>query len=767
MQTDTPSHNDDNETELEVNAGGAREAGGDPGGAQRGAVAEDVPDPAERSRLTLWLMVSGVLLVLLILLVLNLFILSSVGGDWERARKASETPTTEIYVSYVAGRRQEERVRHTCRTEACAAAAANVSLDRTADPCTDLYGYVCNHWLRGRGAPKGEEDWEVRRDRHTVDHLHQAALSRALHQILAGPSDRQWLLPEALQRLYRKCLEPGPDAGAQLRAKLLDSAGVAPWPQPRIDTANSEDVSKVLGNAYYFTNEPTLLRMGVGSDGRVFLAEPRLLLDAPAAGPNDMALAAAAAFVAAGSKLPPPVDVNRIEKLLDAARRGDDPPPWNHTMRLSDAELSGGRQRVASYPQSAAKISQSAWASWNLRTVVEEAFEPHQALDDVVVRAPGYMNALPDVLKEIRQHELLNYLGMRTALLASRLLPPGPEKQLLCRLIDEDDAAPAQTDVDHCVRMIAKYEPAMTLYMLANQSPLVSELDAQALLRFLRAQLSSLVRSGALESGPLSSKMADRTDALPWEGLAPDWLGNASARNAYVARFYGDNMAPASSQASQAVFSWMQEKVVNEHLALNEPNQFVNARWAPGLMSTRCRLVTREEETVATGGGNAPSPGDAAAGPEATLQVPPAALDLLWGTDRSTAMFQIARVGVRAFEPVLRHLFRWQQEQHLAAEKPPGRSLCSSWLASSDRLDEALESWALSLALRAYMAWPGAPELMLPGLEHLEPEQLFFVFYTLNQCEVNGPDMEQILATRLKARRAVLLYRQYLAKRSD
>lgn len=700
----------------------------------------------------MWLMVSGVLLVLLILLVLNLFILSSVGGDWERARKASETPTTVQYISYAAERRREQQhARETCRTEACAAAAANVSLDETANPCTDLYGYVCNHWIRGRGSPQGEEAWEMRRNRYTVDHLHQAALSRALHQILAGPSDRQWLLPEALQRLYRKCLEPGPNASAQLRTKLLDSAGVAPWPQPRRDTANSEDVSKVLGNAYYFTNEPTLLRMGVGSDGRVFLAEPRLLLDAPAAGPNDVALAAAAAFVSAGGKLPPPVDVNRIEKLLDAARRGDDPPPWNRTMRLSDAELHGGRQRSANSPQSDAKTQQSAWASWNLRTVIEEAFEPRQALDNVVVRAPGYMDALPDVLKEIRQHELLNYLGMRTALLASRLLPAGPEKQLLCRLIDEDDAAPAQSAADHCVRMIAKYEPAMALYVLATTSSLVNDLDTKTLLGFLRGKLSSLVRSGALDSGALSSKMADRADALPWTGLAPDWLSNASARNAYVSRFYGDSVAPTSSQASQAVFSWMQEKVVNEHLALNEPDQFVNARWAPGLLSTRCRLVMREEETVASGG-DGPSPGDTPTGPEATLQVPPAALDLLWGTNRSTAMLQVARVGVRAYEPVLRHLFRWQQEQHRAAEQRPGRSRCSSWSVSSDSLDEALESWALSLALRAYLAWPGATEFMLPGLEQLGPEQLFFIFYALNQCEVNGPDMEQILATRLKRR---------------
>ncbi|XP_049525077.1 uncharacterized protein LOC125946339 [Dermacentor silvarum] len=66
-----------------------------------------------------------------------------------------------------------------------------------------------------------------------------------------------------------------------------------------------------------------------------------------------------------------------------------------------------------------------------------------------------------------------------------------------------------------------------------------------------------------------------------------------------------------------------------------------------------------------------------------------------------------------------------------------------SWTLHSSR-------WALSLALRAFLAWPGAPELALPGLEHLSPEQLFFVFYALNQCEANGPDVEQMLATKRK-----------------
>ncbi|KAK8776601.1 hypothetical protein V5799_030055 [Amblyomma americanum] len=223
-------------------------------------------------------------------------------------------------------------------------------------------------------------------------------------------------------------------------------------------------------------------------------------------------------------------------------------------------------------------------------------------------------------------------------------------------------------------------------------------------------------------------------------------------RGASEARFYGERVAPASLSASQTVFAWMQDKMVNEHLALNEPEQFADARWQTGLLSTRCRLVLREEETVATDQGESDEDG-AETGPEATLQVPPAALDLVWATDPSTGMLQVARIGVRSYEPVLRHLFRWlQQQQRASSLRRPERSGCSSWEASPERLDAALESRALSLALRAYLAWPHASELVLPGLEHLGPEQLFFVFYALNQCEANGPDVEQLLASKYKRR---------------
>ncbi|XP_077485186.1 uncharacterized protein LOC144095282 [Amblyomma americanum] len=694
-----------------------------------------------------WFLVAGMVAVFLLLLALNLFILSNVGSDWEHANRPPDTPDTTLasYLSQGQSRRERGAGERTCSTRACVAAAANVSLDAAANPCNDFFGHVCNNWIRGASEARSES-WDARNYRYTMDHAHQAALSGALHKLLAGRAGSRWL-PAALRRLYRKCLKPGPEDGAQLRSKLLDSAGVAPWPQPRRDTANAEDVSKVLGNAYYFTNEPAILRMGVGADGHVFLAEPRLLLDGPTTGPAEVAQAADAAFVLAGGQLPPPLDVNRFEKLLDTARRGDEPPPWNTTLFLSEAEPDGGRQRSG-------KIPLSAWSSWNLRTVIEEAFEPREAVSEVVVRAPIYVDALPDVLKEVKEHELLNYLGLRTALLASRLLPAGPEKQILCRLLDVDDTAPARTATEHCIRMIAKYEPVLALHVLATRSPLVHGLDPGALLGYLKHQLTGLLRAGALDTGnnSLSAVLADRADALPWVGLAPDWLSNATMRQAYVDRFYGERVAPASLSASQTVFAWMQDKMVNEHLALNEPEQFADARWQTGLLSTRCRLVLREEETVATDQGESDEDG-AEMGTEATLQVPPAALDLVWATDPSTGMLQVARIGVRSYEPVLRHLFRWlQQHQRASSLRRPERSGCSSWEASPERLDAALESRALSLALRAYLAWPHASELVLPGLEHLGPEQLFFVFYALNQCEANGPDVEQLLASKYKRR---------------
>ncbi|KAK8761041.1 hypothetical protein V5799_027692 [Amblyomma americanum] len=132
--------------------------------------------------------------------------------------------------------------------------------------------------------------------------------------------------------------------------------------------------------------------MGLDSNGRVFLAEPSLLLDALTVGPSEVAQAAAAVFASAGVKLPPPVDVNWVEGLLDKVRRGDDPPPWNAMLLLPEAENN-------TVPQNTSDTPRDAWASWNLRKMVEEVFESRQELDEVCIRAPSYVNALPGVLK--------------------------------------------------------------------------------------------------------------------------------------------------------------------------------------------------------------------------------------------------------------------------------------------------------------------------------------------------------------------------------
>ncbi|KAL1441828.1 hypothetical protein MTO96_008335 [Rhipicephalus appendiculatus] len=641
--------------------------------AEEGAVDED-----EVERLASWLSLFRMLVIFLPLFALCM---PSLLGDWERSRRNETSLASRRFMGFVTppgASYRRQSVRTTCRSRACIVAASSVSLDLTANPCDDLFGHVCNNWIKDHRVSRKAETWEVNRDRSTVDHLHQAALTEDLHKILAARADGRWL-PVALHRLYSRCLKPGLKDAAELRSKLLDSAGLLSWPYNARDKVHAKDISKAVGNAYYFTNEPALLRMG----------------------------AAAAVFLSAGGKLPVPEYVSKVEELLDKARRGDDPAPWNTTLRLPGRETP----------------------------------------DEVVVRAPSYVDALPDVLKQLKEHELLNYLGLRTALLASRLLPAGPEKQLLCRLIDVDDTAPARTATEHCIRLMAKYEPELLLYALTALSPLVTGVDTESLLSFLRRQLSSEIRAGTLDldDPKLADQLADRVYSMPWIGPAPSWLRNVTLREAYFMRFYEGKAAPVgSADTSQAMFAWMQEKAVSEHLATSGPHRATGDQpWLPGLLSTRSVLALLEGEAADN---------DGAPRPEATLQVPPAALDLLWGTHPSTAMLQVARVGVRAFKTVLEHLFSWQQRQHTDATGPHVLDNCTPWDAAPRQLDMALESMALSLALRAYLAWPGAPELVLPTLQHLEPEQLFYVFYALNQCEVNGPDVEQTLASRSKPR---------------
>ncbi|XP_049272340.1 uncharacterized protein LOC119392881 isoform X2 [Rhipicephalus sanguineus] len=359
--------------------------------------------------------------MLVIFLPLFALCMPSLLGDWERARRNETSLASRRFMGFITppgASYRRQSVRTTCRSRACIVAASSISLDPTANPCDDLFGHVCNNWIRDHRLSRNAETWEVNRDRRTVDHLHQAALTEDLHKILAARADGRWL-PVALHRLYSKCLKPGLKDAAELRTKLLDSASLLSWPYSARDKAHAKDISKAVGNAYYFTNEPALLRMGVGADGRAFLAEPRLLLDALTVGPREVAQAAAAVFLSAGGQLPVPEYVNKVEELLDKARRGDDPAPWNTTLRLP-----------------------------------------------------------------------------------------------------------------------AKYEPELALYALTALSPLVTGVDTESLLGFLRRQLSSEIRAGALDldDPTLADHLADRIYSMPWIGPAPSWLRNVTLREAYFMR---------------------------------------------------------------------------------------------------------------------------------------------------------------------------------------------------------------------------------------
>lgn len=138
----------------------------------------------------------------------------------------------------------------------------------------------------------------------------------------------------------------------------------------------------------------------------------------------------------------------------------------------------------------------------------------------------------------MKEHELLNYLGLRTTLMSSRLLPPGTDKDLICRLTDWDDLAPANSAAEHCVRLLAKYEPALSLHALAKESSLVRAVDPDTLLAFLRMQLIRLVKAGRVAGDfTMARKMAAVLEELPWRGPAPSWPQNDTLRYRYLKRY--------------------------------------------------------------------------------------------------------------------------------------------------------------------------------------------------------------------------------------
>ncbi|CAN7988487.1 unnamed protein product, partial [Ixodes pacificus] len=655
--------------------------------------------PAASWKPGLWVTFGNLVSMFFIVLVFVLLVLSNINNrDSEAHRRGATEVTSETETPPAIYAVQSPN--RTCYSDSCTRAALNVTLNAELDPCKNMYGYVCESWARSQRLPEG-----VLR-RITVDQAHQDVLSSALHALMVSSNAS---LPRGLLRIYQRCLEPAANDSAILRSQLLDNVGLVPWPLPRTEPANPEDVSQVIGNAFYFTNEPVLLQMGVNKARKIFLAEPTLLRDAPTADTKDVARASRIALANARSSNEPLLDVNEVEDLLDINRRGDVRHPWNTVMLLPKTE-----EAASQAPQESSNL---AGATWDLRIVLEEAFEPSNALRSVVLRAPAYTAALPTMLEKLTGHQVINYLGLRTALLASRMLQAGEEKDVLCRVLDWDDLAPAKSVRDHCVRLLAKYEPTLSLYALVTKSSLLQSLDMDALVSFMKTHLQLLLGSGGLEGSQKEGlKMAALVEDMAWRGLAPSWLRNASLRRRYVKRFY---KVGSSSRTASSLFHLIQEKAVNEHMALNDPAQFIDANWKSGLLSTRPRVL----------------PDD---GPTGSLELPLAAFDLLWATHPDTASLQLARVGVRAFESVLRYLY------HKHRESCP--HIRSSWV--HEKLDVALESRALSFALHTFLAWPMTSDLRLPGLEMLSSRQLFFIFYTLHQCEMNSPDMEKVLSKR-------------------
>ncbi|XP_064464226.1 uncharacterized protein LOC135375463 [Ornithodoros turicata] len=565
--------------------------------------------------------------------------------------------TTLTNADSYAGNNQDD----ICSSEPCAYAARNVSLNMSIDPCYDMYGHVCSLWAAQ------QKQWS-RTERTTTNYYNLKAIINAVHQSYLNLSDAY----QMLSRIYQRCLNPDKDDAKFLRSMFLDNAGITPWPVPKTNVSNPEDMSKMIGNAFYFTGEHVFLKMVLQEDQLIYLGEPILLRDAP--GVDLKMIAAAARMVFATDT--PPLDVNQVEAVLANHRKGH-VPNWE----ASVVDL--------------AVLDHNSSAQWRWRTVLEEAFEPNQALRGIILGAPHFLRNLPHIMGQLANHEILNYLGFRIALLGSPLLLSGLQKELTGHLTQTEDLPLPRLQQDYCVRLVEKYEPVMSAYILFHRLRNMSQVF-NAAVDNIRSQAESALRPVVPEQG---RPYLDLLGKLHWRALMPHWVKVKGNRLTYFSRFYGG----LGKWGGALLFGWMEDQIVNSHLSLNDPAKYFDREWKAGFLQQRPVLQHNQ------------------------IHIPAAAFDWLWAIYPVTAPLQLPLVGVRLYTELLRFIFDEQQRNGIS-------SSCD---------DSSLEGKALDAAHAAYTTWSRG-SLRLVTLENVLPEQLFFVFYILHHCKDDSNSSEQL-----------------------
>ncbi|XP_065294062.1 membrane metallo-endopeptidase-like 1 isoform X2 [Dermacentor albipictus] len=127
------------------------------------------------------------------------------------------------------GRHEIRRV--LCDTKVCHERAQIIldSINQSADPCEDFYGYVCARWADAHPIPEGLQNYDVF---HVIEESVQRDIKELLETMKNVTHARN--LTEKLGVAYHTCMrdasEMSKEKGSRILRKLLDEEGLGLWP---------------------------------------------------------------------------------------------------------------------------------------------------------------------------------------------------------------------------------------------------------------------------------------------------------------------------------------------------------------------------------------------------------------------------------------------------------------------------------------------------------------------------------------------------------
>ncbi|XP_064454953.1 neprilysin-2-like [Ornithodoros turicata] len=606
-----------------------------------------------------------------------------------------------------------------CETTACIEQAKLLlrQLNSSRDPCEDFYSYVCDDWAAKRPLAPGAE-------RISLDTILSDGYIELLSSGLAANITEY---PE-IRFLFERCLSPEPDLFDSLLTMFLEVSNkwMVRFPKQQLTPT---DVSSKIGRIFRELGVETLFKFFAVKDPMnktkryVGLGEPSTVL-------------------LRGRLQQDEYELVRISfaPVLTFFQRYVDTDLFLFEDHLSNLLVRPRRDSVALVNCTVIKVRDLPimpsidWTTL-LQSVFGKGLRPISRRTYIKLDSPEYIVRLTrgDIAKSTK--DLLAYLLFKVMMALSPLLKDDRLRNDLASVAYARHPEFAQTlpQKHYCLRMLNRFEPNLPLYVSRHfaENIVGGKEVVEEVISVLKLVLDRHVQDnlGPLSSG-LREHLQEKLRKLSWEPFLPKALNDKTFRAKYLEGIYLSN-SPVST--AHFFYTWIR-KSLEKSLVAHMSSKVAHPGWQGGFLSSSSSLHFPYER----------------------LEIPLPVFDFFMRSDPALRPLHLPRVGPKVYRSLFRAIYHWMFNFDYSQLRGSTRIFdqlrdCLAqqyssllWMDKNVQLNSSQTSWedlwdylAVPPAYKAFQLYSSrvSPHYRLRLLEHLNVNQLFFVYYAVSFCE--------------------------------